>query len=476
MLQNRDPIHPFTTASRTMKLRNKYSGKSCQLFYKSNPLKIVAGKGCKMFNERGETYLDCINNVAHGNILLQLNKKFNHNFIKLVGHCHPDVVEKAYKQMSLISTNNRFLHDELIRFASRITHLLPKDLSVTFFVNSGSEANDLALRLANSHTNAKGVVTLNHAYHGHLTSLMEISPYKFTAEKFKSDKVDNVQVLDCPDTYRGPYTFHNYSNRLAAKLYARKAAKVIKELKKSEHGLNVFIAETYQSCGGQVIPPRKYFELIYKLVDEAGGIKIADEVQVGFGRIGTHFTAIENMKVRPDIVTLAKAIGNGHPVGIVITTDEIATSFYKTGVSYFNTYGGNPVSCGILNAVFDVFEKERLQLNALRTGIYIIKRLRKMKHHFNFIGDIRGEGLFVGVELIQDKKNRKPAKGMAIWVVNYMKNYHKTLISVDGPYENVLKFKPPLVFNVDDAKILLKALEETFNELKHPTNSSAIYI
>ncbi|XP_050667617.1 alanine--glyoxylate aminotransferase 2-like [Leptidea sinapis] len=431
----------------TIEKREKYIGAACQLFFRSSPLKIVRGIAQFMYDETGERYLDCINNVAH------------------VGHCHPHVVEAGRNQMSLISTNNRYLHDEIVVLAERLVNTLPAPLSVCFFVNSGSEANDLALRLARVHTKKKHVITLDHAYHGHLTSMIDVSPYKLNLPG-GPEKPEWVHVASVPDVYRGKYQYTRDSNceEELGRLYADEIGKICNEASQENGGICAFIAESLQSCGGQIIPPDGYLKRAYEYVREAGGVCIADEVQVGFGRVGSHMWAFETQDVIPDIVTMGKPMGNGHPVAAVITTPEIARSFADTGIEYFNTYGGNPVSCAIANAVLDVIEEERLMERANRVGNHLLSRCEGLKHKHRLIGDVRGRGLFVGVELVTDRETRTPATVEAKHVVNRMRE-EKILISRDGPDSNVLKFKPPMVFTTQDADRLVDTLDRVLLEL-----------
>nr|XP_029717543.1 alanine--glyoxylate aminotransferase 2-like isoform X1 [Aedes albopictus] len=430
----------------TIRLRNKHIGKSCQLFYKTDPLKIVRGQGQYMYDEEGSRYLDCINNVAH------------------VGHCHPKVVEAGSRQIATLSTNNRFLHDELVKCAQTLTDKMPGNLSVCYFVNSGSEANDLALRLARQHTKRHEVITLDHAYHGHVSAVMEISPYKFN-QPGGDPKPEFVHVAPCPDVYRGKHRDCDYPDGTdMGQLYADEVARLVEG---SRTGVAAFIAESLQSCGGQIIPPKDYFKKVYKIIRDAGGVTIADEVQVGFGRIGTHYWAFEPHDVIPDIVTVAKPMGNGHPVGAVVTTPEIAESFASTGVCYFNTYGGNPVSCAIANAVMNVIEEENLQENALTVGKYLLEQCRSLRYEYDIVGDVRGTGLFVGIELVSNRKERTPATKMAKAVVDRMKNTHKILVSSDGPNDNVIKLKPPMVFNAENADEFLYGFRECLTYLEN---------
>uniref|UniRef100_A0A667Z2Y6 Ethanolamine-phosphate phospho-lyase n=1 Tax=Myripristis murdjan TaxID=586833 RepID=A0A667Z2Y6_9TELE len=399
-----------------------------------------------MYDEKGQRYLDCINNVAH------------------VGHSHPDVVRAGAQQMELLNTNSRFLHDNLVLYAQRLQATLPDKLSVCYFVNSGSEANDLALRLAWQYTGHKDVITLNNAYHGHVSSLIDISPYKFHQ---LSDAEQNqfVHVAPSPDVYRGKYRADHPDPATA---YADDVKDIINKAHEKGGKIAAFIAESLQSCGGQVIPPSGYFQKVAEHVRQAGGVFIADEVQVGFGRVGTHFWAfqLQGEDFVPDIVTMGKPIGNGHPMSCVVTTREVAEAFMSSGMEYFNTFGGNPVSCAIGLAVLDVIEKEDLQGNALRVGSYLTELLEKQREKHPLVGDIRGCGLFVGVELVKDRVKLTPATAEAQEIIYNLKEQH-ILLSADGPHRNVLKFKPPLCFTKEDADLVVEKIDRILTGTFH---------
>ncbi|XP_019377502.1 PREDICTED: ethanolamine-phosphate phospho-lyase [Gavialis gangeticus] len=434
----------------TLALRRKHIGPSCKVFFAKDPLKIVRAQGQYMFDENGEKYLDCINNVAH------------------VGHSHPDVIKAAVKQMELLNTNSRFLHDNLVQYAKRLTDTMPEKLSVCYFVNSGSEANDLALRLARHFSGHQDVITLDNAYHGHVTSLIDISPYKFN-QLGKESKKEFVHVAPSPDTYRGKYREDHLD---PAGAYAGEVKKIIEETQKNGRKIAAFIAESMQSCGGQVIPPAGYFQQVAEYVHEAGGVFIADEVQVGFGRVGKHFWAfqLQGEDFVPDIVTMGKPIGNGHPMSCVVTTREIAEAFGASGLEYFNTFGGNPVSCAIGLAVLDVIEKEDLQGNATQVGNYLIELLNEQKRKHHLVGDIRGVGLFVGVDLVKDEQKRTPATAEALHLVYKLKERH-ILLSADGPHRNILKFKPPMSFTREDAKFAVDQIDALLTEMEEATGN-----
>uniref|UniRef100_A0A452R5C3 Ethanolamine-phosphate phospho-lyase n=1 Tax=Ursus americanus TaxID=9643 RepID=A0A452R5C3_URSAM len=428
----------------TLALRRKHIGPSCKVFFAADPIKIVRARRQYMFDERGEQYLDCVNNVAH------------------VGHCHPEVVKAALKQMELLNTNSRFLHDNIVEYARRISATLPEKLSVCYFTNSGSEANDLALRLARQFRGHQDVITLDHAYHGHLSSLIEISPYKF--RKGKDVKKAFVHVAPTPDTYRGKYR-EDHADPASA--YADEVKEIIEEAHNSGRKIAAFIAESMQSCGGQIIPPAGYFQKVAEYVHRAGGVFIADEVQVGFGRVGKHFWSFQmhGEDFVPDIVTMGKPMGNGHPMACVVTTKEIAEAFSSSGMEYFNTYGGNPVSSAVGLAVLNIIENEDLQGNATRVGDYLTELLNKQKAKHTLIGDIRGVGLFIGIDLVKDRQKRTPATEEAQHVIYKMKE-KRVLLSADGPHRNVLKIKPPMCFTEEDAKFMVDQLDEILTVLE----------
>jgi len=391
------------------------------------PLKIVRGERQFLFDDSGRAYLDCVNNVCH------------------VGHCHPRVVEAAGRQMAALNTNTRYLHDHIVEYAQRLAGTMPDPLEVCFFVCSGSEANELALRLARTATGRSDVVVLDGAYHGNTGGMVDLSPYKFDHEG-GAGKPEHVRVAPVPDTYRGPYRADDPD---AARKYAASVAGEIRGAVLGGRSIAAFYAESIPGCAGQIVLPDGYLEAAYGHVREAGAVCVADEVQVGFGRVGTHWWAYQTQGVVPDIVTLGKPIGNGHPMGAVVTTREIADAF-DNGMEYFNTFGGNPVSCAIGLAVLDVIEAEGLRAHALEVGSRFREALTELGDRHELVGDVRGLGLFIGVELVRDRDSLEPATEEAADVVNQMKE-RGVLLSTDGPFENVIKIKPPLVFSLEDA-------------------------
>jgi 4-aminobutyrate aminotransferase-like enzyme len=394
-----------------------------------------------MFDDNGLTYLDCVNNVCH------------------VGHCHPNVVRAGQSQMAVLNTNTRYLHDNVVNYAQRLISKMPEQLSVCFLVNSGSEANELALRLAKTYTGQKNCIVIDHAYHGNTLSVVELSPYKYDGPGGKGP-APHVQKVVMPDVYRGPF---KADDPKAAQKYAQYVLDAIKQIQQQNDGLAAFFCETIPGVAGQIVFPQGYLKMAFRYVRAAGGVCVADEVQVGFGRVGTHFWGFQTQDVVPDIVTLGKPIGNGHPLGAVITTPEIANAF-DNGMEYFNTFGGNPVSCAIGLAVLDVIDDEKLQENALDVGNYFIAELKKLKLKHDLIGDVRGLGLFIGIELVLNHKTLEPAMDEAKVIVERMKD-RGVLLSIDGPLHNVLKIKPPMVFSKENADLVVGGLDSVLSEI-----------
>ncbi len=416
-------------------LRENHLGPSFSVSYEE-PLHIVRGEGQFLYDVDGNRFLDAVNNIQH------------------VGHCHPKVVEAAQRQYEKLNTNTRYLDETIVNYAKALTDNLPDGLDVCFFTNSGSEANDLALRMARLYTQSKQTIVLDAAYHGNLSSLIEISPYKHNGPG-GTGAPDFVHTIPMPDGYRGIYRGEKAING-----YVNEVQKAIDQIRQSDGDKPVFIVESLMGCGGQLVLPNRFLEKAFHLVREAGGICIADEVQIGFGRMGSHFWGFETCDVIPDIVTMGKSMGNGHPLSAVVTTKAIANHF-NNGMEYFNSFGGNPVSCAVGHAVLNVIENEGLQQNALEVGQYLMDRLKKIDHPL--IGEVRGRGLFIGVELVKDHDTFTPAATEAKIIVNRMKEAG-ILMSTDGPDHNVLKIKPPIIFTRENADELVFNLTSIFQE------------
>jgi 4-aminobutyrate aminotransferase-like enzyme/Ser/Thr protein kinase RdoA (MazF antagonist) len=428
------------TSQQIIDFRKQHLGKTLSLSYQE-PIKMVRGKGAYLYDENGQAYLDMVNNVCH------------------VGHCHPKVVAAGQKQMAKLNTNTRYLHDNLVNFSEKLLSTFPKELSVCMFVNSGSEANELAMRLAECHTGSKELIVVEGAYHGNTSACINASPYKFDGPGGKGAE-PHVHMVALPDPYRGKYLGNNQK---AANAYAQDVKRTLGELSAKEKKPCAFICESLQGVAGQVIMPNGYLAAVYPMIRAAGGVCIADEVQVGFGRVGTHMWAFETQNVVPDIITLGKPIGNGHPLAAVIMKKEIADSFV-TGMEYFNTFGGNPVSCAIGSAVLDVIEQESLQHNALEVGKLMMLELAKVQQEYELIGDVRGLGLFIGVELVEDRRSKKPATEKMSWLIEFFKKNH-ILLTSEGPGYNILKIKPPIVFSKDNAYEFIRVLRQGLNQL-----------
>jgi 4-aminobutyrate aminotransferase-like enzyme len=333
----------------------------------------------------------------------------------------------------------------------------------------------LALRLARAHTGREDVIVLEHAYHGNTSALIDMSPYKFEGPGGRGKK-EWVHVAPLADDYRGPYRREEKDNAETlrtqgspeeenlkiGKKYAGHVAEILQKTSAEGREVAAFIAETLPSVGGQIVFPRGYLSEVYKHVRASGAVCIADEVQVGFGRLGTHFWGFETQEVVPDIVVLGKPIGNAFPLAAVVTTREIAESF-ANGMEFFSTFGGNPVACAAGLAVLDVLEEEKLQENALRVGGIWIERLKKLAERHSLIGDLRGSGLFLGVDLVEDRKSRTPAPKQAEYVVNRLRE-KAILAGTDGPHHNVIKLRPPLIFLEVDAHLFVDTLQEILLE------------
>ena len=418
--------------------RRNVFGPSLSLSYQ-DPLVIVRGKAQSLIDSRGQFYLDCVNNVAH------------------VGHSHPKIAKAQGNQAYVLNTNTRYLNTINIEYAERLCNLFPEPLDTCFLVCSGSEANELALRIAGTVSGQKDMIVLEEAYHGNTKANIDISPYKHNGPG-GTGPPNWVHEIPMPYLYRGLHR----DPETAGSLYADEVENICKKLSENGKKPSAFISESILGCGGHVPLPDGFLKQSYKHVRQHDGFCIADEVQTGFGRTGKHFWSFELHGVVPDIVTLGKPIGNGYPLGAVITTKKIAQSF-ANGMEYFNTFGGSHIACSVGMAVLDIMESEDLRNNALEIGTWLKEQLEVLKKSFPLIGDVRGEGYFLGVELILDSKSKEPAPLQAEYVVERMKS-RKILLSTEGPGHNVLKFKPPMVFNHSDAQQLLTELEQVLGE------------
>jgi 4-aminobutyrate aminotransferase-like enzyme/Ser/Thr protein kinase RdoA (MazF antagonist)/murein DD-endopeptidase MepM/ murein hydrolase activator NlpD len=431
---------PVPSRAKTFAVRHERLGANLSIAYR-DPVKIARGHMQYLWDDVGRKFLDAYNNVPH------------------VGHAHPRIVAAAAAQMAVLNTNTRYLHDAVTQYASEILATLPRPLTKVFFVNSGSEANELALRLARAHTGNRDMIVQDASYHGNTTSLIELSPYKHNGAGGDGPPVW-VHAVPVPDDYRG--RFKRRDPRAGAK-YAGDVRQVIKHIDRLDVGLAGFIAESMPSVGGQLLFPPGYLKAVYALVRDAGGVCIADEVQTGYGRIGTHFWGFQQQGVVPDIVVLGKPIGNGYPIGAVVTTPEIAESF-NNGMEFFSTFGGSTVSAVVGLEVLRTTHDERLMEHARRVGDRMLKALRPFVKRFPLVGDVRGSGLFLGVELVRDKETLDPAGDEASYVVDRMRE-EGILLGTDGPHHNVLKIRPPMPFTAEDADTLVTTLAQVLEEL-----------
>ena len=380
-----------------------------------------------MFDNEGNTFLDAYNNIP------------------LVGHAHPKVNDAISKQIKKLNTNTRYLYDKLYEYGKKLLNKFPKKLNKIYLVNSGSEASDLAIKIALSHSKNNDIMVVENGYHGHTQRGTDISHYKFNNKKGQGAK-EYIKQVPMPNNYRSIYP---NSEQNIGKRYAEDATKKIKNIA-------AFISEPILGCGGQVTLPKDYLKVVYKNIRKNGGICISDEVQTGFGRLGNYFWGYEMHNVIPDIVILGKPMGNGHPIGAVVTTNEISESFGK-GVEFFSSFGGNPVSCSAGLAVLDIIEEEKLQENAKNVGNYYLKELNTLKKDFNCIGDIRGSGLFIGIEIVNnDSKN--PNTSLAQIIKNELRRDY-ILVGSDGPYDNVIKSKPPICFSKENVNQVISSLK-----------------
>ena len=425
-------------ATELLAARKKLLGDSLSVSY-AKPLNTVRGWKQFLYDETGRAYLDVYNNVP------------------LVGHSHPRVVEAAQRQLALLNTNTRYLHENVLRYAERLTELLPDPLKVCFFVNSGSEANELAIRMARAKTGSDDVIVLEHAYHGHTNTLIDVSPYKFNGPGGRGQK-PWVHVAPIADDYRG--TYRRGEKNLGEK-YAAHVGEIVERLHKKGRRAT-YLAETLPSVAGQIVFPPNYLAEVYRYVRAAGGVCIADEVQVGFGRLGTHFWGIETQGVVPDVVVFGKPMGNAFPLAAVVTTPEIGASF-ANGMEFFSTFGGNPVSCAVGLMVLDVVRDERLQQNAKKVGDYWLAGLLELQERHELIGDVRGSGLFLGLDLVTNRERRESATPQASYVVNRLRE-RGILAGTDGPRHNVIKLRPPLLFTEADADLFNATLDEILGE------------
>lgn len=415
-------------------LRKEFVNPAIFHYYKK-PIMVVEGKGQYLYDETGRRYLDGFGGIVTVS----------------VGHCHPEVVKAANLQNETIQhTTTIYLNPGIALYAKELAAKMPGDLKVCYFVNSGSEANDLAVLMARAHTGNYDMIALRNAYHGGSPGTMALTSHH--TWKFNVPHSFGVQHARMPDLYRGPF---GEDDPDAGKKYAADVAEIIQFGTSGK--VAAFIAESIQGVGGSVVFPDGYLKHAYEHARAAGGLCIADEVQAGFGRTGTHFWGFETQGVMPDIVTMAKGIGNGCPLAAVVTTPEIARSLASR--IHFNTFGGNPVSCAQGRAVLRVIENEGLQANCLHIGGYLTAGFEKLAEKHSIIGQVRGKGLMLGVELVKDRDTKEPAKEACAEVFERCKDLG-LLIGKGGLWGNTLRIKPPMCITKADADFMLEVLDE----------------
>jgi alanine-glyoxylate transaminase / (R)-3-amino-2-methylpropionate-pyruvate transaminase len=427
------------SAEEVFRLRKQYLNPALFHLYQ-HPIMIVEGKGQYVWDEQGRRYLDAFAGIATIS----------------VGHCHPHVLEANCRQSHLLQHSTTiYLHPNIVEFARALADKLPGDLKVCYFVNSGSEANDLAMLMARAYTGNYDIVALRNAYHGGNMSGMALSAH--STWKFNVPHSFGVHHALAPDPYRGHWGRNDPD---AGRKFAGDVKNLIEYATPGQIG--AFIAESIQGVGGTVIFPDGYLKHAYEHARAAGGVCIADEVQTGFGRTGQHYWGFELQGVVPDIVTMAKGIGNGVPLAAVVTTPQIASVLARR--IHFNTFGGNPVVCAQGKAVLEVIEREKLQENALKVGNQLLAGLEKLQAKHKVIGDVRGRGLMIGVELVKDRQTKGPAKAECLRVLELAREMG-VLLGKGGLWGNVIRIKPPLCLTPADADFLLEVLEAALAKL-----------
>jgi len=432
---------PYTapSADEVLALRRQFLNPGIFLYYKK-PLMLVEGKMQYVWDETGKRYLDGLGGIVTIS----------------VGHCHPHVVEAARRQNETLQHSTTiYLHPNIAAYAQKLASKMPGDLKACYFVNSGSEANDLALLMARAYTGNYDVIALRNSYHGGNAGTMGVTAH--STWKFNVPHSFGIHHAAVPDPYRGPYGRNDPD---AGRKYAADVKQLIDFATSGQ--VAGFLAESIQGVGGVVVFPDGYLKHTYEHVRAAGGVCIADEVQAGFGRTGTHFWGFETQGVVPDIVTMAKGIGDGCPLAAVVTTHQIASVLAKR--LHFNTFGGNPVVSAIGKAVLEVIEREKLQENALTQGKYLLAGLEKLKANHRIIGDVRGKGLMLGIELVKDRQTKEPAKAECAQVLELAREMG-LLLGKGGLQGSVIRIAPPMCIARADADFLLEALDAAFSAL-----------
>ena len=408
--------------------RARVLGPAYRLMYET-PLHLVRGEGVWLYDEDGRAYLDAYNNVAS------------------LGHCHPRVVEAIREQVGILATNTRYIHGLIVDYAERLVATFPAELSQVMFACTGSEANDLAMRIARAYTGGTGIIVTENAYHGISEAVACFSPSLGASV----DLGVHVRTVPAPDAYRA-------GGSDVCETFTANVEAAIADLKR--HGIKpaALIVDTLFTSDGVLPGPKGFLAGAVDAIHEAGGIFVADEVQPGFGRTGEAMWGFHRHGVVPDLVTLGKPMGNGHPVSAVVMRPEVCDEFGRKA-RYFNTFGGNAVSCAAAMAVLQTIEEDGLMANSATVGRYLLDGIRRISEGHDCVGDIRGAGLFIGADIVTDRSSRAPDRERASRIVNRMRDLG-VLISVTGKFHNALKIRPPLVFTKANADRFIEVMEE----------------
>ncbi|UWU24469.1 aspartate aminotransferase family protein (plasmid) [Rhizobium sp. CB3060] len=412
--------------------RERLLGRNMSLFY-DDPVHLVRGEGVWLWDADGRKYLDCYNNVPH------------------VGHCHPHVVEAITRQASMLNTHTRYLHEGILDYVERLTATFDKSLNAAILTCTGSEANDVALRMAQAVTGKTGVIATNHTYHGNTTAVSQLSTRMPPVGGFGG----HVRHVPAPDSYR---PLGGEGGDAFATAFAAEVEKAIASLQDSPHGFSAIIIDPFFANEGFPDLPPGFLDKTVSAVRKAGGLVMTDEVQPGFGRTGSHMWGHQHAGIVPDIVTLGKPMANGHPVGGVIANVDTINAFRKA-FRYFNTFGGNPVSCAAAMAVLDVIEDENLIENARNVGEYTRDAFKQLAQKYSIIGDVRGSGLFMGTEFVLDRQTKEPAAAEATRIVNAMRE-RGVLMGKIGIHQCATKIRPPMPFSKDNADFMLSIFDD----------------
>ncbi|KJV40417.1 aspartate aminotransferase family protein [Acinetobacter brisouii] len=415
--------------------RSKILGDSYRLFYR-NPVHLVRGEGQYLWDAAGNQYLDVYNNVAS------------------IGHCHPAVIEAVNAQMKMLNTHTRYLHENILDYTEELLKTVPSEVDRAMYMCTGSEANDLAIRIAREYSGGTGIIVSQEAYHGTSSLTSGCSPALGTGQVLDA----TTRLVPAPDHYR--IQTEDLGDWFAAQIQQQ-----IDDMK--AHGIKFagFLADSIFSSDGVMPNPVGFLKKAVDVVHANGGIFIADEVQPGFARTGDAFWGFARHGIVPDVITTGKPMGNGIPVSGLLAKGDVLAAF-SDQIPYFNTFGGNPVSMAAAQAVLKVIQEEELQAHSQKVGALLQAELAKLMDKHECVGDVRGAGLFIGFELVKDRDSKTPDKTLALDLIEELRNTHRVLTSVAGPYGNVLKLRPPLAFQAHDIDWLVNALDQAITKLK----------